>query len=123
MSVGASSCRGGHRDLGSPQPNEVDLCRVVRAIGQRRRYRYVSPQITPVEGGGYRIASPCCSRNIDKDGGVIDIALLHYLPGACVWQLYRKDHEIGQWQLYSVCGALTEVLAALQEDPERVFWQ
>jgi hypothetical protein len=72
---------------------------------------------------GYRIASPCCSRNIDPDGGVVDIALLLYTPGDQPWRLYRRDHELRQWFLHSSARRLDNLLALLLADPRRLFWQ
>jgi hypothetical protein len=107
---------------GCPHPNDVDRKRIERALARRERYRYVSPCVRPVTGG-YRIESPCCSRNIDPDGGVVDIALLQYVPGTRAWQLYRRDHAGRHWRLYGSYAALTAVLDVLNTDPERQFWQ
>ena len=51
-------------------PNDLDRKRIERALAKRARYRYVLPRVLP-EARGYRIESPCCSRNIDAEGGVI----------------------------------------------------
>ena len=104
------------------QPNDVDRRRIERALASRRRYRYVSPKVLAVMGG-YRIESPCCSRNVDPAGGVVDVALLQYLQGSGVWRLYRKDHAARQWQLYDTFERLAELLEWLNADPERMFWQ
>lgn len=104
------------------QPNDVDRRRIERALATRRRYRYVSPRVLVVTAG-YRIESPCCSRNVDPTGGIVDVALLEYLQGLGVWRLYRKDHVIQQWQLYDTFERLTELLEWLNADPERMFWQ
>ena len=56
-------------------PNDLDRKRIERALKSRKRYRYVTPSVTTTIGG-YQIESPCCSRNIDRDGGVVDVALL-----------------------------------------------
>lgn len=104
------------------QPNDVDRKRIERALAQRMRYRYVSPLVRST-ADGYRIESPCCSRNIDRSGGVIDIALLRYRSESGAWQLYRKDHDQEQWVLDGEYGTLTAVLARLNTDPERLFWQ
>jgi len=117
-----------------PHPNEVrvppadnrdnclDLKRIERALRARKRYRYVLPKVLAV-AGGYRIESPCCSRNIDADGGIIDVALLQYDLEESAWQLYRKDHRNGTWEFHSTCLRLPEVLERLNTDPERKFWQ
>jgi len=104
------------------QPNDLDLKRIQRGLESRRRYRYVSPNVKAVDGG-YRIESPCCSRNIDSDGGIIDVALLLYEPKSRSWRLFRKDHERGSWEFHSSYPRLHELLAALSADPERTFWQ
>lgn len=117
----ALSARGA-AGLAGPQPNDVDRKRIERALAQRRRYRYVSPEVRAVDAG-YRVTSPCCSRNIDKDGGVIDIALLEYAGETHRWRLYRKDHGRGLWLLYAEFNALAELLQRLNHDSERIFWQ
>lgn len=103
-------------------PNEMDRKRIERALQSRSRYRYVVPSVVPVEGG-YRIESPCCSRNIDPDGGVIDVALLHYEAPQALWSLYSRDHRKGTWVLHSHFERLHEILDLLKTDPQRRFWQ
>lgn len=105
-----------------PHPNEFDRRRIERALKARKRYRYVSPSVVAV-AGGYRIQSPCCSRNIDPDGGIVDIALVLYNDSRVVWQLFRKDHVKGVWEADSTFGRLVELLDLLNVDPERKFWQ
>ncbi len=107
---------------GCPQPNDVDRKRIERALARRERYRYVSPSVRTVTRG-YRIESPCCSRNLDPSGGIVDIALLQYVPGRRVWQLYRRDHAARQWKLYDTYDRLHHLLQELNTDPERIFWQ
>jgi len=102
-------------------PNDVDRKRIERALEARARYRYVSPEVRPAEDG-YRIESPCCSRNIDPAGGMIDIARLEYASGLQRWRLYRKDHARCEWTLFAEFGALTALLQMLNQDPERIFW-
>lgn len=110
-------------DAGVPaHPNEFDLKRIERAIRSRQRYRYVSPNVSGVTGG-YLIDSPCCSRNIDAEGGVVDVALLHHDAAGAMWQLFRKDHQKGVWELHSTHQRLASVTDVLNTDPERVFWQ
>lgn len=104
-----------------PHPNEVDCRRIERALAHRLRYRYVAPRVHP-EDRGYRIESPCCSRNIDKDGGVIDIARIEYRTGESVWCLYRKDHRSAQWKPYEAFASLAQLLDRLNSDPQRMFW-
>lgn len=106
----------------SPHPNDVDRKRIERALAQRQRYRYVSPYVRK-EADGYRIESPCCSRNVDQNGGVIDIARLEYLDQLHCWRLYRKDHSRSQWLVEGEYTSLTAVLQKLNEDPQRIFWR
>ncbi len=106
----------------NPHPNDVDRKRIERALAQRQRYRYVSPYVRK-EADGYRIESPCCSRNVDQNGGVIDIARLEYLDQLHCWRLYRKDHLRSQWLVEGEYTSLTAVLQKLNEDPQRMFWR
>jgi hypothetical protein len=105
-----------------PHPNEFDLRRIRHMLEQRVRYRYVTPVVQPIPGG-YLVVSPCCSRNIDSSGGIIDIARIAYLQSEGVWQIYRKDHRQAVWKLHSATTTLQELIASLNEDPSRVFWQ
>ena len=107
---------------GSPHPNDFDRKRIERALKARKRYRYVSPSVAAVIGG-YRIEAPCCSRNIDAEGGIVDVALLLYDAERSAWQLFRKDHKTATWELYSNHDRLTDLLDELNIDPERRFWQ
>ena len=112
-----------HNESWAPaQPNEFDFRRIERALAQRRRYRYVTPIVTKT-AGGYKIQSPCCSRNVDPEGGVIDVALVLFDERKDNWRLLRKDHSVGQWELDSEYERLTELLAHLNEDDARRFWQ
>ena len=100
--------------------------RVQRALRQRLRYRYVRPRVLR-EAQGLRIESPCCSRNVDARGGVIDIALLEPLPtpdapGPQRWALYARDHRAGAWVLHLQSSDLNELLKQLCTDPQRVLW-
>ena len=106
----------------SQQPNEFDLKRIERALAERKRYRYVTPTVQAT-AEGYMITSPCCSRNIEPDGGVIDIARLDYLADSNGWRLYRKDHQAQLWIFHADFASLIPILALLREDPERRFWQ
>ncbi|MET4296906.1 hypothetical protein ABIB06_007691 [Bradyrhizobium sp. LB8.2] len=72
-------------------PNEVDRWRIVRALKKREHYRYVSPKVTAV-AGGYLVESPCCSGNINAEGGLVDVALLHHDRTGAAWQLLRSPH-------------------------------
>jgi hypothetical protein len=104
------------------QPNEFDFRRIERALEKRKRYRYVSPILLRT-ANGYRIQSPCCSRNIDADGGVVDIALLLFDDRSRNWRLLRKEHSCGVWEFERAFDRLAELLDFLNEDPDRRFWQ
>jgi hypothetical protein len=104
------------------QPNDIDRRRIMRLLQKRSRYQYVSPQVLPAPDG-YRVVSPCCSRNIDRAGGPIDIARFEFSRVTRLWTLYRKDHEQDAWREYA-CGArLDELMDYLNDDPEKIFWQ
>ncbi len=117
-----ATARGATGAAPHPHPNEFDRRRIERALKERERYRYVSPIVAGMTGG-YRIQSPCCSRNIDPDGGVVDIALVIHDAGRGGWQLFRKDHVKGVWEADSTFDRLIELLDVLNADPERRFWQ
>lgn len=101
-------------------PNELDLRRISRLLKKRARYHYVSPSVEAVPGG-YRIVSPCCSRNIDHSGGQIEIARIEWEAG--VWTLYSRDHAHTQWLMHAQAGRLDRLMECLNEDSQRVFWQ
>jgi hypothetical protein len=103
-------------------PNDLDRKRIERALKARKRYRYVTPSVATAIGG-YRIESPCCSRNVDRDGGVVDVALLLHDADGARWQLFRKDHKSDLWQLDSTHDRLPAALERLNADPDRTFWQ
>jgi hypothetical protein len=106
----------------SAHPNELDRKRIERSLKARQRYRYVKPRVVPV-AGGYRVVSPCCSRNIDPDGGEIDVALLYWDSARAVWRLLWKDHNAATWELHSMYERLGLATDVLNADPERLFWQ
>lgn len=97
----------------------LDALRIERALRNRVRYRYVHPEVVAADRG-WRVVSPCCSRNVDPDGGVIDIAWLEPQQGQ--WALYRKDHEAGDWVLHLLGRNLVDLMDEVCVDPERVFW-
>lgn len=105
-----------------PHPNELDRKRIERALISRKGDRYVSPSVTPVKAG-YLIESPCCSRNIDNDGGQIDVALFHYDAVSGIWKLFFKNHARGSWKIYSIFHRLASAIDELNTDPERLFWR
>lgn len=104
------------------QPNEFDRARVLHLLGGRQRYRYVEPEVVPVVDG-YLVRSPCCSRNLDPEGGVVDVALLLWDEPARDWTLYRRDHVGACWIEEGRFARLGEMLARLNADPARDFWQ
>lgn len=93
--------------------------RVLRALARRARYRYVRPDVQ-TSGEGWVVTSPCCSRNVDPDGGIIDIALLQRTARG--WTLSRRDHAGASWVRHLKAARLDALLDALCEDPQRVFW-
>lgn len=93
--------------------------RLQRALKDRERYRYVEPEVH-VTDAGYLVTSPCCSRNIDPEGGVIDIARIEQLGNS--WLLYSCDHKLDMWLLHDEYKDLDTLLAVLCKDSERVFW-
>jgi hypothetical protein len=105
--------------------------RLVLALEQRARYKYVKPRVLP-HGEGYRVESPCCSRNVDPSGGVIDIALLlppggqapDALPPATAqgWNLFSRNHVADRWQWQAANPRLADLLDQLCVDAQRVFW-
>ncbi|WP_067734428.1 DUF3024 domain-containing protein [Novosphingobium naphthalenivorans] len=104
------------------QPNEFDLMRVSRSLEQRERYKYVTPKVLSV-ADGYLVRSPCCSRNIDPEGGEIDVALLTWDEARREWSLARRDHEADCWVEDGRFARLGELLMRLNADPARQFWQ
>ena len=110
----------------------VDLMqhRLERALRERTRYRYVRPRVLR-EGDAFRIESPCCSRNVDTEGGVIDIALLapgtprlsRSQPGRTVqsWRLFARDHAAGAWVAQDESDELGELMDVLCVDAQRIF--
>lgn len=98
----------------------LDAHRIAKALAQRTRYRYVHPRVER-EGRGWKIVSPNCSRNIDPQGGEIDIAWL--VPdNEGRWLLYSRDHAQDCWQLRRR-DLLDALLTRLSADPDREYWQ
>jgi hypothetical protein len=94
--------------------------RLQRALRERLRYRYVKPKVL-AEGGQFRIQSPCCSRNVDPQGGLIDIALLSPQGGGH-WSLSSRDHATCAWVLRFQDQPLDALIETLCLDTERQFW-
>ncbi|WP_426441251.1 hypothetical protein [Bradyrhizobium genosp. P] len=112
-----------NRTIGpKPHPNELDRKRIEQALSARKRYRWVSPHVEPLTSG-YLVASPCCSRNIDTEGGLVDVALIHYDRLSAIWKLFRKDHALGIWEFHSVHLRLGAVTDEINADLDKVFWQ
>lgn len=104
-----------------PHPNDLDRRRLARALVRRHRYRYVTPRVLR-EGDSLRVTSPNCSRNIDADGGVIDIALLRYAAGERLWRLHYRDHAAARWCCGRESNDLDALLEELIRDPQRCYW-
>jgi len=52
---------------------------------------------------------------------VVDVALLLHDPDNARWELFRKDHTTGLWQLDTRHERLPSALERLNVDPERAF--
>jgi hypothetical protein len=100
--------------------HDMDRVRIERALKQRVRYKYVQPSITAADDGGWLISSPCCSRNVDPQGGVIPIAWLE--PHEGIWTLYTRDHVHERWLVHDESRHLPELLEEVCVDTQRVFW-
>ena len=106
----------------APRAQVVDLMqrRLERALRERVRYRYVTPSVQR-EGDTFRIQSPCCSRNVDPSGGMIDIALLvPHEDGR--WCLCARDHVNKTWVARFQAEPLDVLMDLLCVDNEREFW-
>jgi len=93
---------------------------IERALKDRVRYRYVRPKVLH-DGESFRIEAPCCSRNVDAQGGTIDIALLTP-TGDGTWSLRVRDHAAACWLLYAEKLSLSQALETVCVDAERRFW-
>jgi len=98
---------------------DADLQRIVQALAGRSRYRYVQPLVQR-EGAGWKIVSPNCSRQIDPEGGLIDIAWL--CPSGGRWQVHARRHQPAQWERVAQGLSLDEALAQVCLDPVGRFW-
>jgi hypothetical protein len=110
--------RGGPADAGAVR--DLDQARILRALAQRERYRYVQPRVEP-EGEGWKVVSPNCSRNIDASGGDIDIAWLRRADDGR-WTLHARDHARQCWAARASGLCLADALARLCTDPQREYW-
>ena len=129
------SAGGRRRTPRKPPPvsgTVVDLVpvRIERALAARQRYKYVHPRVQR-EGGGWKIVSPNCSRNVDPQGGEIDIAWLVPVAAGPLpqgpaqqgrWQLHARDHAQACWRLEGSGLTLAEALERLCADPLRMYW-
>lgn len=97
----------------------AELQHIVQALAGRSRYRYVQPLVQR-EGAGWKIVSPNCSRQVDPDGGLIDIAWL--CPSAGSWQLHARSHKPAQWVRVADGLTLDEALTQVCLDPVGLFW-
>ena len=123
MSVATKPTRKRRRPAGAATAGNVlplDARRIEKAVEQRERYKYVTPRVVR-EGLGWKVISPNCSRNVDPQGGEIDIAWL-VADATNEWHLYSRDHALDCWQLRGQ-GALPALLQQLAADPQREFWQ
>jgi len=98
---------------------DLDRRRIELALRHRARYRYVRPRVER-EGDGWRVVSPCCSRNVDAPGGEIEIALLRY--DASQWHLYAWDRQRPGWVEAESSERIHELLDEICLDPKRIFW-
>ena len=121
-SVSAGRRRSRRQVMLKPSATVFDLgcARIEKSLQQRTRYRYVHPTVSRV-GSDYLVSSPCCSRNVDPDGGVIEIALFTPLNGGG-WLLSARDHASQQWVQYDEAPHLQPLLDQVCADPTRVFW-
>jgi hypothetical protein len=104
---------------GEAAPSSLDARRIAKALAQRERYKYVQPRVER-EGRGWKIVSPNCSRNVDPQGGEIDIAwLVPNNEGG--WLLYSREHAQDCWRLRQQ-DTLPKLLTHLCADPHREFW-
>ena len=99
----------------------LDARRIERALQARTRYKYVHPRVER-EGLGWKVVCSTCSRNIDPQGGEIDIAWLVPHDGGG-WLLFSRDHALDLWQLRRQGDSLPAALAHLCADPDREYWQ
>jgi hypothetical protein len=94
--------------------------RIVRALPQRERYKYVLPLVLP-EGAGWKIVSPNCSRNVDPAGGDIEIAWFEPQAGG-LWRLHARNHGARQWRPAVDGLTLEAAIERVCADPLREYW-
>jgi hypothetical protein len=104
---------------------DLDWQRIVRALPGRERYKYVQPRVER-EGTGWKIVSPNCSRNIDPEGGEIDIAWFEPDTQAATqgrWRLHARDHAAARWVLSRSDVTLPQAIALVCTDTQRTYWR
>jgi hypothetical protein len=103
-------------------PNAIDQRRIERALRGRKRYRYVKPRVVSM-ADGYRIEAPCCSRNIDPEGGIVDVALLFHDSDERGWILFSRDHSKDLWVAHSLHETIHGAIDVIVADENREFWK
>jgi hypothetical protein len=98
----------------------LEQARIERALVHRQRYRYVQPRVER-EGTGWKIVSPNCSRNVDPNGGEIQIAWFEP-QGDGRWALHSCDHRTQAWRTAATAIALDDALERVCTDPLGRFW-
>lgn len=99
---------------------ELDRTRIERALAARSRYKYVQPRVERHDGG-WIIASPNCSRNVDAQGGEILIAWFEP-DGSGRWRVHARNHAAGRWQRKAQGLTLPAALALVCADLQREYW-
>ncbi|REE18513.1 hypothetical protein B0G76_1624 [Paraburkholderia sp. BL23I1N1] len=106
--------------LRASRPFDLTQRQIEQALRERTRYHYVLPRVLR-DGQGFRVESPCCSRNVDANGGLIDIAWLTRDEDG-MWHLSARDHASHRWMPQHESTGLAELLDTLCIDRECVFW-
>ncbi|MBB5411197.1 hypothetical protein HDG34_005157 [Paraburkholderia sp. HC6.4b] len=106
--------------LRAGRPFDLTQRQIEQALRERTRYRYVVPRVLR-DGQGFRVESPCCSRNVDANGGLIDIAWLTRDEDG-MWHLSARDHASQRWMPQHESTDLAELLDTLCIDRECLFW-
>ncbi len=107
------------RSVGPALVLDLTARRIERALSRRVRYRYVQPHLT-AGPTGWIVSSPCCSRNVDPEGGDILIAWFERLDDG--WAVHWRAHSQDRWVLHSQADSLAPLLDVVCRDEERIFW-
>ena len=99
--------------------HDLTARRIERALARRLRYRYVQPVVTACDRG-WLVSSPCCSRNVDPEGGEIPIARFEKVKGG--WALHAHQHAEGRWVLHSQSEHVADLIELVCQDEARLFW-